>query len=420
MADSARLDELRRHFEENPRRYFAPLASALRRSGDARAAAALARTQLASYPGHLTGHVVLGQALLDVGDVAGAREAFTRAAALDEGNVVALQQLLALARDAGDRAATRHWTDRLVEADPELAAELTAAPPDAFEPLDLEQLSDGVGDAPFVATDLDPRLAVGPAAGAAGLAVGAADVPVGSDAAEQWARSDDDPAREAPDASAATAAGAASAAHPADPSGAPAPLADRAGPAGVADAPAPGASQAGADAPTDPTGPVDASLAARWSAEDVTGVDDEPSQATAPAADPVDVSGPGARAAGVGAGDEADVGADPHAGGAADAVDGAPATALAPGRRRPGSPATRRPRHGRRRRPRSNRRPPGRRPRSRWPPQCRVRVGTRCFRPRIPGAASRRPSSPPRRRRTTRPRPCASTTRTSSPARPRR
>jgi cytochrome c-type biogenesis protein CcmH/NrfG len=85
MADSARLDELRRHFEENPRRYFAPLASALRRSGDARAAAALARAQLAVYPGHLTGHVILGQALLDLGDEGGARSAFARAAALDEG-----------------------------------------------------------------------------------------------------------------------------------------------------------------------------------------------------------------------------------------------------------------------------------------------------------------------------------------------
>ena len=160
MVDPARLEELRRQFEGNPRRYFAPLASALRRSGDAPGAVTLARTQLAVYPGHLTGHVILGQALLDVGDAGAARDAFARAAELDAGNVVALQQLLTLARDAGDALATRHWTDRLVEADPELAAEVTGATPGAeFEPLDLETLGAG-GPGAFASATLDPRLAV--------------------------------------------------------------------------------------------------------------------------------------------------------------------------------------------------------------------------------------------------------------------
>jgi hypothetical protein len=76
--------------------------------------------------------------------------------------VIALQQLLTLARDAGDRAAVRHWTDRLVEADPELAAELSAPAGDGFEPLDLEQLPGGRAE-PFAAAALDPRLAVAPA-----------------------------------------------------------------------------------------------------------------------------------------------------------------------------------------------------------------------------------------------------------------
>jgi tetratricopeptide (TPR) repeat protein len=174
MADSARLDELRRHFEENPRRYFAPLASALRRGGDAPAAAALARSQLAVYPGHLTGHVILGQALVDLGDAAGAQGAFARAAALDPGNVVALQQLLTLARDAGDGPGVRVWTERLYEADPELAAELAAteAGPD-FEPLELEAFAgeERPAEARREAA-LDPRLAVDAAPEPAAVDVG--------------------------------------------------------------------------------------------------------------------------------------------------------------------------------------------------------------------------------------------------------
>ena len=34
MSTAARIDELRKKFEENPRRYFAPLANELRKAGD--------------------------------------------------------------------------------------------------------------------------------------------------------------------------------------------------------------------------------------------------------------------------------------------------------------------------------------------------------------------------------------------------
>jgi cytochrome c-type biogenesis protein CcmH/NrfG len=103
MADLARLDELRRLFAEHPRRYFAPLASALRRAGDPGAAVQVARAQLAEQPEHLTGHVILAQALADVGDLEGARAAFERAHAVDDGNVVALGALVQLARGARRR-----------------------------------------------------------------------------------------------------------------------------------------------------------------------------------------------------------------------------------------------------------------------------------------------------------------------------
>jgi predicted Zn-dependent protease len=173
MVEPARLDALRRQFAEDPRRYFAPLASALRRAGDPVGAAALTRAQLAVYPEHLTGHVILGHALTDAGDQDGARQAFERAHAVDAGNPVVLEALVGIARQAGDQQGAAHWVARLREADPEHPM---AAPDLAFEPIDLDAFGaddDGAfaeglptsGDGPgapaaFSAAALDPRLAV--------------------------------------------------------------------------------------------------------------------------------------------------------------------------------------------------------------------------------------------------------------------
>lgn len=157
MADPARLDALRQQFAANPRRYFAPLASALRRAGDPQAAATLTRAQLAEYPEHLTGHVILGQALADAGDRAGARAAFERAHAVDPGNTVALEALVTMARHAGDDRAATHWVALLREADPEHAAAVAA--PAAFEPLDLDAFGADDPDA-FDAGTLEPAAEV--------------------------------------------------------------------------------------------------------------------------------------------------------------------------------------------------------------------------------------------------------------------
>jgi len=65
MADSGRLDELQRKFDENPRRYFAPLANEYRKGGDVERAIELCRTYLPHLPGHMSGYIVYGQALFD-------------------------------------------------------------------------------------------------------------------------------------------------------------------------------------------------------------------------------------------------------------------------------------------------------------------------------------------------------------------
>lgn len=132
MADSSRLDELERKFAENPRRYFAPLANEYRKSGDLGTAIAICREQLAHYPGHMSGHVVLGQALYESRQPQDAQRAFERALELDPENLIALRHLGDIARDRGEGTAARAWYQRVLEADPrndDIAAQLQQLTP---------------------------------------------------------------------------------------------------------------------------------------------------------------------------------------------------------------------------------------------------------------------------------------------------
>ena len=63
MASSERIDELKRKFDENPRRYFAPLANEFRKSGDLDQAILICQEFLPQQPGHMSGHIVYGKAL---------------------------------------------------------------------------------------------------------------------------------------------------------------------------------------------------------------------------------------------------------------------------------------------------------------------------------------------------------------------
>lgn len=138
MAASAPIDELRHRYAAQPRRFLAPLANALRESGALEEAVTMLRAQLAEYPDHLTGHVVLGQALFDTGALADATTAFETARTLDPGNRVVLRQLGEIASLAGDRDMARLWFERLRAAEPyadDVEAQLGGGP---SEPLDVE------------------------------------------------------------------------------------------------------------------------------------------------------------------------------------------------------------------------------------------------------------------------------------------
>ncbi len=129
MSTTARIDELRKKFDENPRRYFAPLANELRKAGDLVQAIALCREHLPRQPGHMSGYIVLGQALYEAGSLEEARSVFEQALALDPENLIALRHLGDIAKASGDSATARRWYERVLDADPrndDIAAQLDA------------------------------------------------------------------------------------------------------------------------------------------------------------------------------------------------------------------------------------------------------------------------------------------------------
>src|SRR5678816_340279 len=160
MAGSTRIDELRQKFHENPRRYFAPLANEYRKAGDPEQAIAICRAHLAQQPGHMSGHVVYGQALYDAGRIDEANTVFRQALALDPENMIVLRHLGDIARQRGEIEDARSWYSRALDGDPQdtevaaYLAELTEpisvgsseTPPAEEEPGGAEPRSTEKGD----------------------------------------------------------------------------------------------------------------------------------------------------------------------------------------------------------------------------------------------------------------------------------
>ncbi|HET6761745.1 MAG TPA: tetratricopeptide repeat protein, partial [Gemmatimonadaceae bacterium] len=155
--DYDRLRELQEKFDENPRRYFAPLANEYRKGGQPKRAIEICRTHLAQMPGHMSGQIVFGQALFEAGEWAEARTVFERALTLDPENLIALRSLGDMALQAGNTAEARSWYGRLLEADPKdvavlaLVSEIDASPVAATPP-PPEEIPEPAAESPTLQT----------------------------------------------------------------------------------------------------------------------------------------------------------------------------------------------------------------------------------------------------------------------------
>ncbi len=116
--DYDRLRELQEKFEENPRRYFAPLANEYRKGGQPKRAIEICRSQLSQMPGHMSGQIVFGQSLYDTGEFDESRQVFERALTLDPENLIALRSLGDMSLQSGNTVEARKWYMRLLDADP--------------------------------------------------------------------------------------------------------------------------------------------------------------------------------------------------------------------------------------------------------------------------------------------------------------
>src|SRR4051812_48458929 len=182
MVSSPRIDELKKKFDENPRRYFAPLANEYRKAGDLEQAIQLCRAYLPQQPGHMSGHIVFGQALFESGQFDESKGVFETALGLDPENLIALRHLGDIALQAGDASSARQWYQRVLDADPrneEMAAQIAAL--DAAQPAAAAEASEGAA-APAAGGmggwgDINPEQG---AAGQAGANANAAPTAAGS------------------------------------------------------------------------------------------------------------------------------------------------------------------------------------------------------------------------------------------------
>ncbi len=117
MTTTSRVDELRKRYHENPRRFFAPLANEYRKTGFTDRAILLCQKHLGEQPGQMNGLIVYGQCLFEIGRLEEARVPFEAALVVDGENLIALRHLGDIARLRLDHATARTWYSLILELD---------------------------------------------------------------------------------------------------------------------------------------------------------------------------------------------------------------------------------------------------------------------------------------------------------------
>lgn len=117
MTATNRVDELRKRYHENPKKFFAPFANELRKTGQIDRALLILQKHLGEQPASMNGFVVYGQCLFETGRLEEARQPFELALGLDPENLIALRHLGDIARLGGDKEAARGWYARVLELD---------------------------------------------------------------------------------------------------------------------------------------------------------------------------------------------------------------------------------------------------------------------------------------------------------------
>lgn len=103
MADSTRIDELRRRLQKDPTSIaFAQLAEEFRRAGRFQDAIDTCRAGLKRHPGYLSARVTLGRSLLETGDLPAASHELTDVLRAAPQNLAAIRGLAEIHRRRGE------------------------------------------------------------------------------------------------------------------------------------------------------------------------------------------------------------------------------------------------------------------------------------------------------------------------------
>lgn len=117
MTAPNRVDELRKRYHESPKKFFAPFANELRKTGQIERALLILQKHLGEQATSMNGLVVYGQCLFEIGRLEEAKGPFEAALGLDPENLIALRHLGDIARLGGDLDGARAWYGKVLELD---------------------------------------------------------------------------------------------------------------------------------------------------------------------------------------------------------------------------------------------------------------------------------------------------------------